>query len=307
MKRRATSEPQGRLPARSEGHEVTGSEDSQAHGRARRRLRRNKKDANSFYMSLSPERLDRFARQIVIPEIGGAGQAALAAARVTLVGLGGIGSPVLQYLAGAGVGQLTLIEHGDVEITNLQRQTIYTTRDIGHAKAVAARRWLANFDGKLAIAISDERLDPANAPSLLADTDLVIDGTDNFATRLAVSDACVALGVPLLSAAVGRFQGQVAAFAGHLPDQPCYRCFVGDAFDADDCDTCAEDGMLGAMAGWTGSFAAMQAVRILLAGKAAFGDPQWGTLHLLDGMKPAMRSLKITKDPACKGCAKNPD
>ncbi len=253
-------------------------------------------------MALSPDRLDRFARQIVIPEIGGAGQAALAQAHVTLVGLGGIGAPVLQYLAGAGVGRLRLIEDGDVEASNLQRQTIYTTRDIGHAKAVAARRWLANFDGKLDIAISDARLEVDNAAALLADTDLVVDGTDNFATRLAVSDACVRLAVPLLSAAVGRFQGQVAAFAGHLPGQPCYRCFVGDAFDADDCDSCAEDGMLGAMAGWVGSFAAMQAVRILLAGKAAFGDPQWGRLHLLDGMKPAMRALAIARDPACKGC-----
>ena len=257
-------------------------------------------------MSLSPERLDRFARQIVIPEIGGAGQVALAQAHVTLVGLGGIGAPVLQYLAGAGIGRLSLIEDGDVEASNLQRQTIYTTRDIGHAKAVAARRWLANFDGRLDVEISDERIRPGNADRLLTGTDLVIDGTDNFATRLAVSDACVRLASPLLSAAVGRFQGQVAAFAGHLPDQPCYRCFVGDAFDADDCDSCAEDGMLGAMAGWVGSFAAMQAVRILLDGKAAFGDPQWGKLHLLDGMRASMRAMTIAKDPECSVCSRGP-
>ena len=254
-------------------------------------------------MSLSPDRLDRFARQIIIPEVGGAGQAALAKASITLVGLGGIGSPVLQYLAGAGIGKLTLIEDGAVEASNLQRQTIYTTRDIGHAKAVAARRWLANFDGKLDIDIRDDRVTRSNAAALIEGTQLVIDGTDNFATRLAVSDACVALGIPLLSAAVGRFQGQVAAFAGHLPDQPCYRCFVGDAFDADDCDTCAEDGMLGAMAGWVGSFAAMQAIRVLLTGKAALGDPQWGKLHILDGLKPGMRTLNLAKDPGCSVCA----
>lgn len=253
-------------------------------------------------MTLSPDRLDRFARQIIVPEIGGAGQVALAQAHVTLVGLGGIGAPVLQYLAGAGIGRMALIEDGDVELSNLQRQTIYTTRDIGHAKAVAARRWLANFDNTLDIAISDERITTDNVARLIGATDLVVDGTDNFATRLAVSDACVALGVPLLSAAVGRFQGQVAAFAGHRTDQPCYRCFVGDAFDADDCDTCAEDGMLGAMAGWTGTFAAMQAIRVLLEGRAALGDPQWGTLHLMDGLKPALRSLAIAKDPACRGC-----
>lgn len=254
-------------------------------------------------MTLSPDRLDRFARQIIVPEIGGAGQVALAAARVTLVGLGGIGAPVLQYLAGAGVGHLRLIEQGDVETSNLQRQTIYTVRDVGHAKAVAARRWLANFDGDLKVELIDQRLDPGNAAGLLGPADLVVDGTDNFATRLAISDACVALGVPLLSAAVGRFQGQVAAFAGHLPGQACYRCFVGDAFDADDCDTCAEDGMLGAMAGWAGTFAALQAMRVLLASTAALGDPQWGKLHLLDGLKPAMRTITIAPDPACRGCS----
>lgn len=257
----------------------------------------------SLSTTFDSDRLERFARQIIVPEIGGAGQVALANARVTLVGLGGIGAPVLQYLAGAGIGHLRLIEPGDVETSNLQRQTIYTVRDVGHAKAVAARRWLANFDGELDVELIDRQLNAGNAASLLGTPDLVIDGTDNFAARLAVSDACVAIGVPLLSAAVGRFQGQVAAFAGHLPGQACYRCFVGDAFDADDCDTCADDGMLGAMAGWAGTFAALHAVRILLAGTAALGDPQWGKLHLLDGLKPAMRTISIARDPACQGCS----
>ncbi|MDN3646533.1 HesA/MoeB/ThiF family protein [Pontixanthobacter aestiaquae] len=254
-------------------------------------------------MSLSPERLDRFARHIVIPEIGGAGQVALADAQITVVGLGGIGSPALQYLAGAGIGRLTLIDNGDVELSNLQRQTIYTQRDIGHSKAVAARRWLANFDTHIAVDVRDDRITGDNVRAILEGSQLVLDGTDNFATRLAVSDACVAMDIPLLSAAVGRFQGQVAAFAGHLPDHACYRCYVGDAFDADDCDTCADDGMLGAMAGWAGSFAAMQAIRILLDGKSALGDPGWGKLHMLDGLKPAMRTLTISKDPECRACS----
>ncbi len=253
-------------------------------------------------MAMSPERLDRFARHIVLPEIGGAGQAALVDTHIAIVGLGGIGSPALQYLAGAGVGRLTLIDDDQVSVSNLQRQTIYTSRDIGHGKAVAARGWLANFDAKLEVTIHDDRLSPDNAAALIGTVDLVLDGTDNFATRLAVSDACVALGVPLLSAAIGRFQGQVGAFAGHLRDQPCYRCFVGDAFDAEDCDTCAEDGVLGAMVGWVGSFAAMQAVRVAMEGKAAFGDPGWGKLHLLDGLKPGMRTLRIAKDAECSGC-----
>ncbi|KEO88567.1 molybdopterin biosynthesis protein MoeB [Erythrobacter longus] len=251
---------------------------------------------------LSPARLDRFARHIVLPEIGGAGQVALAGKHIAVIGLGGIGSPALQYLAGAGIGRFTLVDDDVVDASNLQRQTIFTSRDIGHGKATSARRWLANFDDALEVNISDSRITAENVGDLIAGADLVLDGTDNFATRLAVSDACVAERVPLLSAAVGRFQGQVGAFAGHLVASPCYRCFVGDAFDAEDCDTCAEDGMLGAMAGWTGSFAAMQAVRVLLSGVSRFGQPMWGKLHILDGMTPGMRTLTIAKDPACKGC-----
>jgi len=253
-------------------------------------------------MSLPPERLGRFARHIVLPEIGGAGQAALAGAKVVMVGIGGIGSPALQYLAGAGIGALTLIDDDTVDETNLQRQTVFRTDEIGKRKAESATVWVHEFDPEIDIHCVHHRIDAGNAKSLIDGADLVLDGCDNFATRLAVSDACVAAGVPLLSAAVGRFQGQVGAFAGHLADQPCYRCYVGDAFDAEDCDTCADDGMLGAMAGWTGTFAAMQAIRILVASTGGMGDPQWGKLHLLEGLTPAMRTMSIAKDPACKGC-----
>ncbi len=253
-------------------------------------------------MALPPSRLERFARHIVIPEMGGAGQAALAEKYVVMIGLGGIGSPALQYLAAAGVGRLTLIDDGAVELSNLQRQTIYTERDIGHGKAVAARRWLANFDDTLEVTISDARVTSGNAVGIFASADLVLDGTDTFATRLAVSDACVASRVPLLSAAVGRFQGQVGAFRGHLPDEACYRCFVGDAFDAEDCDSCAEDGMLGATAGWVGTLAALQAIKCLIEGVGSLDGPQWGHVQLLDGLAPSLRSFAISKDPACRGC-----
>ena len=251
---------------------------------------------------LPPERLDRFARHIVLPEIGGAGQAALARKTVVLVGLGGIGSPALQYLAAAGIGSLVLVDDDIVDPTNLQRQTIYREDQIGRYKAEVAEVWVREFDCELEVRWILDRVSAANATALIAGADLVLDGCDNFATRLAVSDACVASRIPLLSAAVGRFQGQVGVFAGHLPDQACYRCYVGDAFDADDCDTCAEDGMLGAMAGWTGTFAALQAIRVLLAGNGGLGEPQWGKLHVLDGLVPGMRTLSIAQDPACKGC-----
>ncbi|MGH6787715.1 MAG: HesA/MoeB/ThiF family protein [Novosphingobium sp.] len=254
-------------------------------------------------MSLSPDRLDRFARHIVLPEVGGAGQVALSRAHVVLIGCGGIGSPALQYLAGAGVGRLTLVDSDVVEASNFQRQTIYAEVDLRRPKAEAAAEWVRRFDAALEVRGHVGRVGGETLPPLLEDATLVLDGCDNFATRLAVSDACVKAGVPLTSAALGRFQGQVANFAGHLPGESCYRCFVGDAFDNDDCDSCAEDGVLGAMAGMVGAFAAMQAIRIILQGAAALGDPQWGKLHLFEGLVPSLRTMRIAKDPECRGCS----
>jgi molybdopterin/thiamine biosynthesis adenylyltransferase len=254
-------------------------------------------------MTLTPDRLDRFARHIVLPEVGGVGQVALAEAHVVLIGCGGIGSPALQYLAAAGVGRLTLVDDDVIEASNLQRQTIYTPADIGRPKADVAAEWVARFDAALKVRAHVGRVREDNAAQVLQDATVVLDGCDNFATRLAVSDACVAAGVPLTSAAIGRFQGQVANFAGHLPGMSCYRCFVGDAFDAEDCDTCAADGVLGAMVGMVGAFAAMAAIRVILAGKTALGDPQWGQLHLIEGLVPALRPMRIVKDGECRGCS----
>ncbi|MET1755394.1 HesA/MoeB/ThiF family protein [Novosphingobium sp. RD2P27] len=253
-------------------------------------------------MSLAPDRLARFARHIVLPEVGGTGQVALAQAHVVLVGCGGIGSPALQYLAAAGIGRLTLIDSDTIDISNLQRQTIFAPSDVGRSKAEVAAEWVQRFDLGLEVRALVQRVDQENVAHALSGATLVLDGCDNFATRLIVSDACVEARVPLTSAAIGRFQGQVASFAGHLPDQPCYRCFVGDAFDAEDCDTCAADGVLGAMAGMVGTFGAMQAMRVLLQGQAALGDPQFGKLHLLDGLAPSLRAISIVKDPDCSGC-----
>jgi len=255
-------------------------------------------------MSLPADRLERFARHIVLPEVGGAGQVALAATHAVLIGCGGIGSPALQYLAAAGIGRFTLVDSDTVDTSNLQRQTIYTPADVGRAKADCAAAWVRRFDSAIEVRAVVGRAGAGDTARMLESASLVLDGSDNFATRLAVSDACVAQGIPLVSAAVGRFQGQIGNFAGHLPDQPCYRCFVGDAFDAEDCDTCADDGVLGAFTGMIGAFAAMQAIRIALAGSAALGDdPQWGLLHLLEGLVPSLRTMRIARDPACRACS----
>ncbi len=249
-------------------------------------------------MPLSPTQLERHARHIVLPEIGGAGVAQLSAAHVVLVGMGGIGCPALQYLAGAGIGRLTLIDDDTVDLSNLQRQTLFTPADVGQSKAEVAAQWVRTFDPESTVRAIAERITSANAVDLLAGADVILDGTDNFATRLLVSDTATALRIPLVSAAIGRFQGQIGTFRGWLPDAPCYRCFVGDAFDAEDCDTCAEQGVLGAMVGLIGSFAAMEVVRAI----TGFGEDTRGKLHLFDGLKPLWRTLKIAKDPECGAC-----
>lgn len=250
-------------------------------------------------MTLSDVELDRFARHIVLKEIGGAGQVKLRAARVTVIGAGGIGCPALQYLAAAGIGTLRIIDDDVVSLSNLQRQILFGTADVGRRKATVAAEAIARIDPDVAVEAVRERLTPENVANLVDSVDLVLDGSDNFATRLAVSDHCTAARITLVSAALGQFQGQLGTFRGWEADKPCYRCFVGDAFDAEDCDTCSEQGVLGAMAGLMGSWAAMEAVRAL----TGFGPDPAGKLHVLDGIAPALRTMRLPKDPACRGCS----
>lgn len=249
-------------------------------------------------MTLSDDQLDRYARHIVLKEIGGAGQMKLAQARVAVIGAGGIGCPAIQYLAAAGVATLRTIDDDTVSLSNLQRQILFGTGDIGRAKVDVARDAVARLNPDVAFEAIAERLTAANAADLIGDVDLVLDGCDNFATRLAVADHCARARIPLVSGALGQFQGQVGTFRGWEADQPCYRCFVGDAFDADDCDTCAEQGVLGAMAGLIGSWAAMEAVRAIVG----FGPDPAGKVHVFDGITPTLRTIRIPKEPTCKAC-----
>lgn len=249
-------------------------------------------------MMLSDEQLDRYARHIVLKDIGGEGQRKLLGAHVTVVGAGGIGSPALLYLAAAGVGSLRIIDDDRVSLANLQRQVLFRTADVGKAKAPTAAAALERLNPDCAIEIRQQRLSPDAVAALVDDTRLVLDGSDNFATRLAVSDHCTAARIPLVSAAIGQFQAQIGTFRGWESDRPCYRCFVGDAFDAEDCDTCSELGVLGAMVGVAGSWAAMEAIRQI----TGFGEDGAGKLHIFDGLKPALRTIRIAKDPGCRGC-----
>ena len=249
-------------------------------------------------MMLSDEELDRYARQIILPQIGGVGQHRFKAARVAIVGAGAIGSAVTPALAAAGVGRLTIIDDDEVERSNLQRQLIYRDDQRGKPKAQAAAEFARALNPLVEVREQPVRVDGGNAASLLQAHDLVVDGTDNFATRLLVNQACVDLQRPLISAAAAQFQVQVGLFRGWEDDQPCYRCFVGDAFDSDDCDTCAELGILGATAGIAGHLASLLALRTL-AGSAA---PFAGKLFLFDGIQLHMRRLNIPQDASCRTC-----
>ena len=245
-------------------------------------------------MTLSDHELERYARHIVLPQVGGVGQRKLKAASVAVIGAGGIGSAVIPALAGAGVGRLTIIDDDVVELVNLHRQPLFRERDAGYSKADLALQFVQRLNRFVKAVPVQERIGPDNAGRLLADHDLVIDGSDNFATRLAVGDACVQLGIPLLSAAAVQFQGQVGLFRS----KPCYRCFVGDAFDSDECDNCAELGVLGALTATAGSFAALLAIEFI----AGIGADQAGRVHLFDGEKLSWRAIDIPPDPACRTC-----
>lgn len=245
-------------------------------------------------MSLSDDELERYARHIVLPQVGGVGQRKLKAASIAVVGAGGIGSAVIPALAGAGVGRLTIIDSDVVELSNLHRQPLFREDDAGHPKAELAAKFVRALNRHVEVTPRAERIGPDNAESLVGGHDLAIDGSDNFATRLAVSDACVALGLPLVSAAAVQFQGQVGLFRS----KPCYRCFVGDAFDADDCDNCSELGVLGALTATVGSFAALLAIEAI----AGIGEDQSGRLHLFDGEKLSWRAIRIPADAACRSC-----
>ena len=240
----------------------------------------------------SDEEVDRYARQLVLSEIGGPGQQALKRARVLIVGLGGVGAPAALYLAAAGVGTLGLIDDDTVALSNLQRQIIFTTADADRPKVEAGATHLAALNPHVAVEPFAERLTPDNARSLIERFDVVLDGTDDFYTRFAVNAACVATGRPLVSGALGRWNGQVGVFTG----RPCYQCLVAET--PPDAETCARVGVVGALAGVIGAMAALETIKLITGA----GEPLTGRLMLYDGLAGTSRVVKITADPACPVC-----
>lgn len=247
--------------------------------------------------SLSDAELHRYARQIILPQFGGAGQAKLKSAHIAVVGAGGIGCPALTYLAAAGIGKLTIIDDDSVDLSNLHRQPLFADADIGAPKAKVAARALQRINPHVETLAKVERLTSDNAAVLLAGADLILDGCDNFATRLDVNAAAIALRIPLLSAAIGAFEGQVSLYEGWRADAPCYACLVGN--DPNQAGmNCAEAGVMGALAGMVGTMAALEAVRALIG----WGKPLMGHLTLVDMMDRRWREVRVAKDPGCTTC-----
>ena len=246
---------------------------------------------------LTDAELDRYARQIILPAFGGAGQAKLKAAHVAIVGAGGIGCPAITYLAAAGVGKLTIIDDDVVELSNLQRQPLFTDADIGERKAVVAADAARRINPHVEAVAVAARLGGANAATLLAGANFILDGCDNFTTRLAVNRAAVALHIPLLSAAIGALEGQVALYEGWRADSPCYACLVGDDPNQEGLN-CAETGVMGALAGMIGTMAALEAVRAL----TGWGSALTGRLAIIDMLDRRWREVAVAKDPECPIC-----
>jgi molybdopterin-synthase adenylyltransferase len=243
-------------------------------------------------MSFSQAEVERYARHLVLREVGGPGQQRLKAARILLVGAGGLGAPAALYLAAAGVGTLGLVDPDEVSLSNLQRQVLYQTEDISRLKVAVAAERLAAINPHVVVESHPVGLNRANARALVSRYDLVLDGTDDFATRFAVSDACLAEGKTLVSGALGRWTGQVGVFSG----QPCYRCLVPDI--PPDAETCALVGVVGALAGVIGSMMALEAVKLITGA----GQSLTGRLLIYDALAAETRTVRIGADPDCAGC-----
>ncbi|MBV8489057.1 MAG: molybdopterin-synthase adenylyltransferase MoeB [Candidatus Eremiobacteraeota bacterium] len=249
---------------------------------------------------LGPRALRRYSRHLLIPEVGLAGQQKLAAARVLTVGAGGLGSPALQYLAAAGVGRLGVVDDDTVDETNLQRQTIYATSDVGLRKAEVAARRLHQLNPAIAIDAMALRFDAGNARELVRLYDVVLDCTDRFSTRYLINDACVLEEKPDVSGSIFRFDGQISIFGAR--GGPCYRCLYPEAPPPGAVPTCAEGGVLGALAGIVGTWQASEALKLVLG----IGDPLIGRLMLIDTLGARVREIVYERDPHCALCGLNP-
>ena len=245
---------------------------------------------------LSQDEILRYSRHLILPDVGVAGQQRLKAARVLLIGAGGLGSPLALYLAAAGVGHLTLVDFDAVDLTNLQRQILHGTADVGRPKLDSARKRIADVNPHVHLETYETRLTAANALEIFRGHDLVVDGTDNFATRYLVNDACVLLGIPNVYGSIFRFEGQASVFA--TADGPCYRCLYQEPPPPGLVPSCAEGGVLGVLPGLIGVIQATEAIKLILG----VGQPLIGRLLLVDALSMGFRTVQLRRDPECPAC-----
>jgi molybdopterin/thiamine biosynthesis adenylyltransferase len=254
-------------------------------------------DMEGRAMALLPDEIERYARHIVLRHVGGPGQAKLASARVLVIGAGGLGSPLIQYLAAAGVGTIGIVDDDTVSLSNLQRQVLHGTPDVGRPKVDSARDAVARLNPHVAIETHETRIEPGNAHALIAAYDLVADGSDNFATRYLVSDECFRAGRPLVTAALGQFDASLTTIRAHGygPDgtpNPTYRCLFPSPPPPGTVPTCAETGILGALAGLTGAMMAMEVIREIVG----FGEGLVGRLLMIDALSLRFETLRYGWD-----------
>ena len=251
-------------------------------------------------IELTSNELERYSRHLVIPEVGKHGQLKLKAASVLILGAGGLGSPISMYLAAAGVGRIGIVDFDELSYSNLQRQVLYSTNDVGQLKTELAKERLNEINPNIEITLYNERLTRDNALEILRDYDIIADGTDNFATRYLVNDACVILGKPFVYGSILRFDGQVSFF--EPVHGPCYRCLYPEPPAPDDTPNCADGGVMGVLPGIIGSLQANEVIKYIL-GK---GEMLNGRLLLIDALNMKFREVKFAKDPACPVCGSDP-
>ena len=248
-------------------------------------------------MPLTSDELQRYARHLVLPHVGESGQERLRASSALIIGLGGLGSPAALYLAAAGIGRLGVVDHDTVAVHNLQRQVLHDTAAIGQPKTESARTRLEALDPSVRLDTWQTALTRDNARGIIGDYDVILDGTDTFATRYLVNDACVLEQKPYVHASVHRFEGQLAVFGA--PDGPCYRCVHPDPPPAGSVPSCAEGGVLGVLPGLLGTMQATEALKLLLG----IGMPMIGRLLVVDALAMRFHEVGIDRDPACAWCA----
>jgi len=253
-------------------------------------------------MTLSNDQLERYARHIILKEIGGAGQLRLLNARVLVIGAGGLGAPLLSYLAAAGVGTIGVVDDDAVSLSNLQRQILYGTADIGRPKTDVTHEQLQRINPDVNVVLHNLRVDDSNVDTLVEAYDIVADGCDNFRTRLTVNSACVRHHKPLVSAAIGQFEGQLATFKPHQKDAqgnfyPCYHCFVPETVSEENA-SCSDQGVLGALAGVMGAWQAVEVIKDILD----LGETLAGRVLMYDALSHSTRSITLKRDPNCPTC-----